>query len=372
MTIALFTQKSPVAKLLAVLRSFGSNAHLYLPGIGTISGITAGNYLDSVGTTAASVDGLIGLGIDAMGSLGAELFSAPTALGSGWSFSGGVLTASNVAQYAAAEANILATGKFYTISFRVVSISGGTLQALEGAINGINITIPGTYTFNGYASGNSLVWFRNTSASPYSFVIDSISVREVTGIHATQATTGNKPTLRQTEGVYRWEFTRENANNLSIAALDLSNSEYAVITGLSFNSVTGSNAALGGSGSGTNTNIQIGTAYAKTGVLSLAHFNNDLFSANGAVTVLTPYIVSGRLSATGRVLRKNGSVIASDSVATKLVSSANATIGGSFSTSYFDGIIYSMCIIKGTVSDAQLLTIERRLNALSGNAAGVF
>ena len=54
------SQPSLVAQALAILAKYGSAANLYLPGVGAISGITAGNWLDSAGTTAAAVDGQVG------------------------------------------------------------------------------------------------------------------------------------------------------------------------------------------------------------------------------------------------------------------------------------------------------------------------
>jgi len=67
-----------VHKAIGILRKYGTNAHVYLPGVGTISGITAGNYLDSAGTTTASVDNPVGLSLDALQAmtLGAELAPA--------------------------------------------------------------------------------------------------------------------------------------------------------------------------------------------------------------------------------------------------------------------------------------------------------
>lgn len=56
---------------IAVLRAHGTNAHVYLPGIGVLNGLTAGNYLDSAGTTAATIDQPVGLVLDAQGGINA-------------------------------------------------------------------------------------------------------------------------------------------------------------------------------------------------------------------------------------------------------------------------------------------------------------
>ena len=54
------SQPSFVAQALAILTKYGSAANLYLPGVGAVSGINAGNWLDSAGTTPATVDGQVG------------------------------------------------------------------------------------------------------------------------------------------------------------------------------------------------------------------------------------------------------------------------------------------------------------------------
>ncbi len=54
------SQPSLITQALAILARYGSAANLYLPGVGAISGITAGNWLDSAGTTPATVDGQVG------------------------------------------------------------------------------------------------------------------------------------------------------------------------------------------------------------------------------------------------------------------------------------------------------------------------
>ena len=71
------SRPSLVAQALAILAKYGSAANLYLPGVGAISGITAGNWLDTVGGTPATVDGAVGTVVNAIG--GANLTQATTA-----------------------------------------------------------------------------------------------------------------------------------------------------------------------------------------------------------------------------------------------------------------------------------------------------
>lgn len=54
---------SLTAQALAILRTYGTDAHLWLPGVGVVNGITAGNFSDTAGTTASVVDSTAGVGL---------------------------------------------------------------------------------------------------------------------------------------------------------------------------------------------------------------------------------------------------------------------------------------------------------------------
>ncbi len=72
-----FRQRQPVAaktlaqKVAAILRKKGTDATVWMPGIGIINGLTAGNYLDSAGITPITVDNPVGKVEDAAGSIDA-------------------------------------------------------------------------------------------------------------------------------------------------------------------------------------------------------------------------------------------------------------------------------------------------------------
>ena len=67
LTLRTSGRRTLVQQALAILARYGSAANLYLPGVGAISGITAGNWLDTVGGTAATVDGAVGTVVNARG-----------------------------------------------------------------------------------------------------------------------------------------------------------------------------------------------------------------------------------------------------------------------------------------------------------------
>lgn len=56
---------------LEILSTYGTDAHMYIPGIGYIQGKPAGNYLESTGITPATLDGVVGKVDDATGTIDA-------------------------------------------------------------------------------------------------------------------------------------------------------------------------------------------------------------------------------------------------------------------------------------------------------------
>ena len=88
LTLRTSGRRTLVQQALAILARYGSAANLYLPGVGAINGIAAGNGLDSAGTTAATVDNPVGRADNARG--GAHLTQATTANKPVLRLSGGV------------------------------------------------------------------------------------------------------------------------------------------------------------------------------------------------------------------------------------------------------------------------------------------
>lgn len=194
-------------QMLAILRKFGSDAHVYTPGASgvAVAGLPTNNYTLSDGSTGYSaVDGTAGRVLDAAGSVGAERVTngdfdvdASWTKGAGWTISGGaaVLTA---AVGILSQSLIITAGSTYQ-----VSVDTGLTYQLR--LSGVSL---------GYHTGNKTLFVVAAAGGLFEFIpngaqtgtIDNISVREVTGIHATQATTADKGILRYTSGRYRWEF----------------------------------------------------------------------------------------------------------------------------------------------------------------------
>lgn len=162
-----------IKKAINLLRRLGTNAHVWLPGVGSLNGLTAANYLLSDASTGlAPVDQVVGRANDALGGLGEELNTGWTTLGSG---------------------NILGvvSTPFYPRTFQFTNPPSG-LSFHDGisvrSLGGVSQVIASQ------SGASACNLFQNTGAP---LNISGVSVREVTGIHAVQATTAQKPILRR-------------------------------------------------------------------------------------------------------------------------------------------------------------------------------
>lgn len=152
-----------------------------------INSLLSNNYILSGGSTGYSaVDGPVGLVLDGMGSVGSELASTSSI----------TLTGTNA--YTALTMTSVSVGKTYRVSYDY-NLSSGNLQF--GAASSFTVgpahsgPSSGTYTY--FATG---VGTNNLQIAYSNFAVGSVSniiIKEVTGIHATQATTANKPTVRR-------------------------------------------------------------------------------------------------------------------------------------------------------------------------------
>ena len=198
-----------------------------------ITGYTHGNpalrnFLDSAGTdvldSVTQVDQPVGLCLDSMGALGTNgALSTGTTVGWGQNnvtlaSDGYVLTvtASSTSSPNAFHPSYPATvGKSYAVS---VWAKNGTATnaALMVGNNGSFVnygSTTGTADFTliscvvvaGATTIQPMLLLTASGAGQTGFYRD-LQVREITGNHATQATTANKGILRRTSGRYRWEF----------------------------------------------------------------------------------------------------------------------------------------------------------------------
>ena len=206
-----------VRDALALLRRYSQDAHIYLPGVGMLNGLQAGNYLDSAGTTQGTVDQPVGLVLDAAGGLGAELVTNGDFSNglTGWVARTGATISNPVAgrlrvtpTVSAANfggintaATTIVTGKTYRISLEMLTnVNARTIQLVCGGAFIGNISAITSHSFVFVASGTAgpIIELSNqTTISGDYYEVSNISVREVTGIAASQPTTSAKPIQRR-------------------------------------------------------------------------------------------------------------------------------------------------------------------------------
>jgi hypothetical protein len=206
------SMRTTIAQGLEVMRRFGLDAHAYIPGVGVLNGLTAGNYLDSAGTTEASYDGLLGRMNDAAQGLGAELVVDANNLAS-WttggagvatSDSGGIRITNGGASYGyLSKAITTVVGASYKLGAAYVlgspvttgSINVGTTAAGNQILSGVVANVDRVFTAT--TTTTYLTYFAGLNTIGNYTMYRDISVREVIGIHATQPTPANQPTLRK-------------------------------------------------------------------------------------------------------------------------------------------------------------------------------
>lgn len=208
----LATQAAPLGlanRAVAAIRR--NNGTLLLPGAATPvagGGFTYGNpplrnYLDSAGTdildSVTQVDQPVGLCLDSMGVLGADVVGLSTSwqsLGAGFALSGGVMTLTSAATSAFALKGVgLTASKTYQFDVVVSSLSGGSIQ-IQTNNNAFTISAAGTYTFIHKPGAIDGPYVAVTSGT-VSAQITRLDWREIPGNHASQPTTASKPILRR-------------------------------------------------------------------------------------------------------------------------------------------------------------------------------
>lgn len=243
----------------AILASYGTDAHIYLPGIGTLNGYTLGNYLDSGGVTPATVDNPVGLVQDAIGS-----------------------------------------------------------------------------------------------------------------IHVSQGTTASKPILRKPSNNYYWEFDGSNDTLVAGSAPFQMADDQCVIVGTSMLNVGVERYPFVVRNAG-NTNPWACCLALTASSPIQSYWRDDsgtLFTANSGSTYIanTPIVASARKVGNNKVCRVNGVSGGVNPTAIGATATLDMTRLGSFTdvTYLYNGAIYTTIAIKGTVSDADLLILERWVGSLTG------
>ena len=384
---------------LAILRRFGTNAHAYIPGIGTISGLTAGNYLLADGSTGLTpTDGLQGLVLDAAGSVGPLLKGAVAPIASTTGFSSGQATLSLVSneivftQTAGVYAQVVVSpplvaeiGKTYRVeaTFRRGTHTAIQMQVQRGAA-GSYAVIVATSMLTNTTNVTKELYFTATATDTVISVtsvgvpgdtsyVASFTVQEVTGIHATSSGAA-RPTLRLTSGRYSSQYAGAQSLTLGSVPFQMSDDHFVIAAGRIDNGAVPTQTLFGCANSSTANPLVGQLSFNLTGVTGNMRDNAGTLIAAGTGTLaIGETFVGSLIRTTGSVLvRKNG--VSGTPVSTTGLGATTlttATIGASTRTtvvSAVTGAVGPVIIGKGTLTAAEALTLERFVASLTPSA----
>lgn len=326
------------AKVKALLQS--KSGSLLLPGpSGTLRYVfQPGNYVESTGQTLTPVDGAVGLVLDAASAVSTvELLTNKTAL------------AHNVSRTVVAPGG--ATGK----AFRITGAPSG-LRTYDG----VSLLQLATGDNTVYCSGTYLNLFQQTGSS---MDISGVSVRAIAGTHAVQATTQNKPLLRNAGGVRSWQFDVTD-DRLSLNAVPFQvNDDYWIVSGATCTKATGDASILSLRGSASPTPIagQIGLNAGRVDAV----WRSDagvLLRITDTVSVLnSPVIASVMKAGSVKTLYRDNVLVGTNTDAVGSTTVNTATVGAAVTTTVqnqFGGDIHAIMFGTGTLTENQLLLLR--------------
>lgn len=346
-------------------------------------------FQDAAGTTPGAVGSVVGLLLDKSKglALGAELavngdFTDPTGwvLGAGWAISAGRAIKSAGTASGMTRSATLTAGKWYKATFVVSDASAGTCATaftggtqVTGNLSGANG--PRTEYIQALP-GNSAVGV--TANAAFNGTIDNLSIVEIQGNHASQATTASKPILRRnaTTGALYLEFDGVD-DFLSTAAIDFTaTDEVTLFAGVR---------KLSDAATGMVVETGAGTVPASFYMLApaAAATANYRFLSNGTITgaatatspasyaaphsaVLTG---QGDISADLSILRVNGTQVATSAADQGTGNYGNLPlyIGRRAGTSLpFNGHLYGLTTVSRLATAAEIASNEMWLNQKTG------
>lgn len=422
-------------RAVAILRRFGTDAHVYLPGIGTLNGLTAGNYLDSALTTPGTVDNPVGGVVDAVGTINATQATtankpilrrgatnlllqsgltggtagvtgstavAPT----GWAFG---FTGSSISFPQAGQIRYVSTvGTQRGFLQQTVSVNASatyTLQVKVISVESGNLTISNVITAASLPVGASVTTYRRNGATVAGNAVtatgDLLEAVLVTGITAgtvscrvgngssgdatfgvatfsapqfevgstasayTPTTTG--AASNPSAGKYSWQFDGSN-DTLALGSVPFQLADdHCVIAGASNTKAAGAGVVFALAGAAVQRIAQI---YYSSTVPTFSWVDDAAVSvtlSGGAQTVGTVQVLTGRKSDATYTSRVNGVAVGSSVLALGTTTVNSQSIGAHKATpaNFHQGSIGPVIAIKGTVTDAELLTLERFVSSLT-------
>ena len=361
------SRPSLVAQALAILAKYGSAANLYLPGVGAVSGITAGNWLDSIGTTAATVDNPVGLVVSAGKAVGPELVTSPNVAG---------LPAGGGTRFYSLSSKMSSSpvaNKTYQIRYQVTGYTGtGNVGLAGSAPAGVvqqNHTADGVYESIQTVTASGVLALFTSNSNTCNFVLLTIS--ELPGAHLTQSTAANRPVLRQSGGVYAWQF--DGSNDRFNSAL-ITGKEGWFCAGVAFDSTQDAYSAVLYAGevdvSKKSVYLFRGTQGFNARRIALAisdGTNRYILNSPAQVAIGAPNVVDCGWSSVQRFISVNGSVTSESSANTYGPSAGAAQIGTYFGTNNLNGRLFPIFFAPTVLPDAsERATLRQFIASLSG------
>jgi hypothetical protein len=336
----------------ALLRSLGTSAHVWLPGASGVSvaSLPSNNYLLDGSTGYSTVDGVDGLVKDAMDPVtGINLTQATTA-NKPLVRRGMLNELLNSATPATQSVTCIAapyTLALYGTGNVVLSGTGaGTLTGTGASdLVVLNFTpTAGSVTFTKAGTVSSFGLFKGTWTAA--------QILAEGGIPTTTATAASSPT----SGKYWWSFDGSNDSLLS-GNLGITNACTIVVAGR-VNSLAATQFLFGEDATGLGFYIQNtdGVVIAsKNGTAQLVN------STGSPATAGVPFVLTFRLSSGTAVIRRNGVQIATAATALTFAATTGGRIGTNFAgTSYpLGGALGWVVALPVALSDADCLTVER-------------
>ena len=348
-------------------------------------------FSDAIGTTAASVDGALGLLLDKSRglTLGSELVTngdfvsaAGWTLGTGCTISGGKLNCATAASPIVVYSSIspAAASRWFKCSWTIDSRSAGdvVLRLFSG---GSSVVVNGfayqsaAGTFTAYVLTNAAPdrVYLQLGGSGFTGVIDNITVKEVAGNHAYQATSGAKPVWKTSAGKYFALFDGSD-DGLATAAVDLSGTDkVTVFVGVRKLSDVAGGLALESSDAGRFTVLSPrnsgskGHAFQSRGLGGSSDAVATGASFDAPVTSVLTGI--GDISGDSAIIRVNGAqqAQATTDQGTGNYSNTPVYIGRRSDTTLpFNGQIFALCIVGRACTASEIAAMENWINQRTG------
>lgn len=248
------------------------------------------------------------------------------------------------------------------------SLGSAAVAILASYGTDAHIYLPGIGTLNGYTLGNWLDSGGTTPATvdnPVGLVQDAIGT-----IHVSQGTTANKPILRKPSNNYYWEFDGVNDRIEAASAPFQMADDHCLIIGMSANAVVHNQYPCYIGRIASPNQLCALIALLNPGTID-AYWRGDdavsvVASSGSTYTANTPFVTSAVKIGNNKRCRVNGVSGPVNTTAMGATSTLNLTSFGGYSSYNFPGRIYPVITIKGTISDDNLLILERWVGSLTG------